>query len=319
MQFRGLDLNLLVALDALLHEESVTAAGHKVHRSQSSMSAALARLRAHFRDPLLLPMGRRMRRSPYAEQLVAQVRSILLQIDITMHASAPFDPRTSQRRIKISASDYAVELLLLEARRIAAAQAPGLILDIVPVTQQSVTALHHGEIDLLILPDRYRDSSLPSANLFVDRLVCVIDREEASAADTIDLDRFKAAQHVLFQPDPGHMIAFDRWLQEHYRFVPAVRLLLPNYAALPRAVVGTSLIATVPERLARRYVTLLPIKILRPKFRTPPLVEVMQWHSATADDQGLLWLRTIIADTARAFTTSAPKESSGRRRNSRDP
>lgn len=307
MQFRGLDLNLLVALDALLHEESVTAAGRKVHRSQSSMSGALAKLRAHFHDPLLIPMGRRMRRSPHGDQLAAKVRSILMQIDTTMLASARFDPGTSQRRIKIGASDYAVELLLLEVQRIAALQAPGLILDIMPVTQQSIAALHRGEIDLLVLPDRYRDPAHPSVVLFKDRLVCVIAKNEAPASATISLDAFKAANHVHFQPDPGHVIAFDQWLRRHYRFEPIVKLLLPNYAALPHAVVGTTLLATVPERLANRYANHLPITVLRPQFRMPPLVEVMQWHGATADDQGLIWLRTIITETASPLRVRKPR------------
>ncbi|MFO1265374.1 MAG: LysR family transcriptional regulator [Rubrivivax sp.] len=98
VHFRGLDLNLLVALDALLAEASVTAAGRKLHLSQSAMSGALARLREHFRDPLLVQVGRRMQPTPCARELAATVRSILVQIDASLSGQAPFDPLTAGRR-----------------------------------------------------------------------------------------------------------------------------------------------------------------------------------------------------------------------------
>jgi LysR family transcriptional regulator, nod-box dependent transcriptional activator len=300
VHFRGLDLNLLVALDALLSEANVSAAGRKLHLSQSAMSGALARLRQHFRDPLLVQVGRRMQPTPHARQLAGTVRSILVQIDASLSGQAPFEPRTAQRRVRIAASDYAIEVLLIAVQRTCAVAAPGLTLDVVPVAENAVAALSRGEVDLLILPDRYRQSSCPSAPLFADRLVCVAARDHPLGGDGISLRAFKAAEHVLFQPDPGHMIAFDLWLQENYHFEPAVKLVLPSYAALPHAVVGTRRIATIPERLARRYAQHLPIRILRPRFRMPALNEIMQWHEAHSADAGLTWLRALIIDAAAA-------------------
>lgn len=305
VHFRGLDLNLLVALDALLGEASVTAAGRKLHLSQSAMSGALARLREHFRDPLLVQVGRRMQPTPYARELAATVRSILVQIDSSLSGQAPFDPLTAGRRIRIAASDYAIEVLLIEVQRHCAHRAPGLTLDIVPVAENALGALTRGDVDLLILPDRYRQSSCPSVALFADRLVCVTARDNPLAADRIALRAFKAAEHVLFQPDPGHLIAFDQWLQQNYHFEPAVKLVLPSYAALPHAVIGTRRIATIPERLARRYATHLPIRILQPRFRMPVLNEIMQWHEAHSADAGLAWLRRLIVDTAGALDAPA--------------
>ena len=305
MHFRGLDLNLLVALDALLAEPSVTAAGRKLHLSQSAMSGALARLREHFDDPLLVQVGRRMQPTPYARELAATVRSILVQIDASLSGQAPFDAGTAQRRIRIAASDYAIEVLLIEVQRLCALRAPGLVLDIVPVAENAVAALTRGDVDLLILPDRYRQSTCPSVALFADRLVCVADRGHPLAGGHIALRAFKAAEHVLFQPDPGHMIAFDLWLQQNYHFEPAVKLVLPSYAALPHAVVGTRRIATIPERLARRYAHHLPIRVLQPRFRMPVLNEIMQWHEAHSADAGLAWLRQLIVEAAGALDTPA--------------
>ena len=301
MHFRGLDLNLLVALDSLLTECSVSAAGRQLHLSQSAMSGALARLRDHFHDPLLMPVGRRMRPTPVARQLAGPVRSILLQIDASLRARASFDPKTAERRIQIAASDYAIDVLLLDVHRRCAAVAPGITFDIIPVAANAVAALDRGELDLLVLPDRYRLTARPFAPLFSDRLVCVTGRDGPVSGDSITLKSFKEAEHVLFQPDPGHVIAFDRWLRENYHFEPAVKLLLPSYASLPHAVVGTNRIATIPERLARRYAEYLPIRLLRPRFRMPALNEIMQWHEAHTADPGLAWLRGVIVDAAQSF------------------
>jgi DNA-binding transcriptional LysR family regulator len=305
VHFRGLDLNLLVALDALLAESSVSAAGRKLHLSQSAMSGALARLREHFGDPLLVQVGRRMQPTPHARELAATVRSILVQIDATLSGQAPFDPRTARRRIKVAASDYAIDVLLIRVQRLCAHEAPGLTLDIAPVAENALQLLGRGETDLLILPDRYRQSSCPSVELFADRLVCVVAADHPLAGERITLRAFKAAEHVLFQPDPGHMIAFDLWLQQNYHFEPAVRLVLPSYGALPHAVVGTHRIATIPERLAHRFAQHLPIRILRPQFRMPQLNEIMQWHEAHTADAGLAWLRGMIVDAARSLDTAA--------------
>ena len=150
----------------------------------------------------------------------------------------------------------------------------------------------------MVLPDRYRMPECASIPLFDDRFVCVMDRAAAAGRDTVSLPEFKAAEHVIFQPDPGHVIAFDAWLREHYRFEPTVRLLLPEYALLPQAVVGTRRIATVPARLAQLYAGYLPVQVLRPRFPMPEMVEVLQWHPARGDDPGLSWLRGLLVESA---------------------
>jgi len=298
MRFRGLDLNLLVALDALLDERSVTAAGRKLHLSQSATSSALGRLRRHFGDRLLVSVGRHMELTPYGAKLSGAVRAILLQIDASLKSPADFDPRTSARRFTIAASDYAINVLLLEVQRRCARLAPHIGLEIMPVLDSALNALHRGEIDLLILPDRYRLEACPSEVLFEDRLVCVAARGNREVSGSLTLEAFKRADHVTFQPDPGHVIAFDAWLRQHYSFSPSVKLALPSYSLLPFGVVGTMRIATIPARLARLYAATLPIRIVEPAFPMPPMIEILQWHAAHADDAGLRWLRSVIDEVA---------------------
>ena len=98
MNFSGLDLNLLVAMDAIFAERSISRAGERLHLSQSATSGALARLREAFNDPLLVQIGRKMALTPLAEGLVEPVRDFLLQAEAILHKNPAFNPATSTRK-----------------------------------------------------------------------------------------------------------------------------------------------------------------------------------------------------------------------------
>src|SRR5579864_1428145 len=100
MHFRGLDLNLLVALDALITERNISRTGEKIHLSQSATSGALARLREYFKDALLVPVGRRMVLTPLADELAQPVRQLLVQADAIIHRRPGFSPKTSERTFR---------------------------------------------------------------------------------------------------------------------------------------------------------------------------------------------------------------------------
>src|SRR6476469_7995400 len=133
MDLHGFDLNLLVALDALLAERSVTNAGRRVHLSQSAMSGVLARLRTVFGDELLVPARGGMALTPLAEQLVEPVAAVLLEIQQRILTQVPFDASTTKRSFTVAASDYAVSVLLAPLLRDLRAAAPGVSVTIVPL------------------------------------------------------------------------------------------------------------------------------------------------------------------------------------------
>jgi DNA-binding transcriptional LysR family regulator len=124
MRFERLDLNLLVALDSLIEEKSVTAAADAQHLTQSAMSAALNRLREYFQDSLLVPAGRKMILTPKAEELAGPVREVLMLIRSTVATPLHFDPQTSDRRFYVVSSDYVYAVLLAEALKCASREAP---------------------------------------------------------------------------------------------------------------------------------------------------------------------------------------------------
>ena len=132
MRFDRLDLNLLVAFDVLGHEQNVSAAARTLNLSQSAVSGALNRLRDYFGDELLVPSGRRMILTPKAQQLVEPVRQALLMIRSNITTPANFDPASTERRFVIVASDYAYNVFLAEALKVAGREAPGASFDVIP-------------------------------------------------------------------------------------------------------------------------------------------------------------------------------------------
>ena len=132
MHFNRLDLNLLVAFDALLEDLNITRAGERLSLSQSAMSGALARLRNYFQDDLLVQVGRKMIPTPLAESLRPRVRSILQDIQATVETRPSFDPATAVRHFRISASDYVVTVLFAPALALMNRFAPGLSFEFIP-------------------------------------------------------------------------------------------------------------------------------------------------------------------------------------------
>ena len=173
MDLHLFDLNLLVALDALLRECNVTQAGNRLNLSQPAMSGALARLRSHFQDELLVSVGRRMVRTPLGDELVQPVRDILLQVRGTLEARSGFDPATSTRHLTIAASDYVIAILMADALRRVRCEAPHITFDLRPLGPRADEALDNAELDFLIAPASAEFEAHASEVLFEDSFTCV--------------------------------------------------------------------------------------------------------------------------------------------------
>lgn len=172
MHFRGLDLNLLVALDALITERSISRTGEKIHLSQSATSGTLARLREYFKDDLLVPVGRKMVLTPLAEDLAQPVRQLLVQAEAIIHRSPAFSPEKSDRTFRLIMSDYVTTVLMSRALPEIQRQAPGITVQVL-VPGAKTDALERGEADMMIMPKQYLSENHPSEPLFEDDFVCI--------------------------------------------------------------------------------------------------------------------------------------------------
>ncbi|HYJ94313.1 MAG TPA: LysR family transcriptional regulator, partial [Vicinamibacterales bacterium] len=213
MDLHGFDLNLLVALDALLAERSVTNAGRRVHLSQSAMSGVLARLRHAFNDKLLVASRGGMTLTPLGESLIEPVRSILEEIHRTIIVNVPFDPATSRRVFTIAASDYAVTVLLTDALRRIGRDAPGVTVVIIPLRERTPESEDLG-LDLVILPKTYAPASLPHEVLFEDAFTAIVWSGHSSVGHTLHPDQYRRLPHAVVSFSDDTRINYDERLGE---------------------------------------------------------------------------------------------------------
>ena len=293
------DLNLLLALGALLEDRNLTRAGERIGMSQPAMSAALVRLRRHYGDDLLEREGRGYRRTALGEQLLPAVRDALRHLDTTMQRSPTFDPADSDREFSIAASDYTVATLAEPLLALVNRIAPGITLHLnaLPAGLSSsgaALAMH----DLLIGPVGY-DFPGRHTELFRDRLVCVVDPVASGlAGPALSLEDLSRLPHAEPAFAPGQPTPVDRVLDE-LGLTRQVRITMFGWLTVPFALAGTDMVAIMPERMARLAVRSAPLAILEPPFGRVELVEAAWWHPMRAADPALAWLHGILTEVSR--------------------
>ena len=187
MRLGHFDMNLLVALDALLDTRSVTRASERLHIGASATSSALGRLREYFGDPLLMQVGRRMELTPLGRSLAQPVREILLNVQSTVVARLEFDPAQARRNFVIRASDYLTTVLLTNVVQRLQREAPGITLHIANMTDDVSEQLDRGEVDLVIYPSISVNPAHPSQALFEESFSCVVWKGNPLVRDTLNL------------------------------------------------------------------------------------------------------------------------------------
>jgi LysR family transcriptional regulator, nod-box dependent transcriptional activator len=311
MRYHKLDLNLLTALKALLAEKNVTRAGESVHVTQSAMSGILARLRDYFGDPLIVQVGRKMELTSLAESLVEPVNDVLLRIDATIATRPEFDPLITRRHFSVVASDYSISVLLLDVLRRVHRDAPGMSLDFRNPSESAAAELEAGEVDFIVNPESQNSPLQSGAVLFEDSYVIVVDAGNPEVGDSIAIDQYLALRHVAFKSGRYGLPHFETWLANRYGDERRVDVVAHSFYLLPRLVIGTARVATMHTRLARQLAGSLPIRLVKPTFEIPRLVEVLQWHKYRDLDPGSMWLRDVIIEGARALPPVAEPDANG--------
>jgi len=303
MHFRQLDLNLLVALDALLAERNITRAGKRVFLTQSAMSGALARLREYFGDELLVQVGRQMVPTPLGESLGPAVRAILMQVQQTLLTRPTFDAATSTRHFTIMMSDFVATVLMPDVLRHLTGVAPRMQFEIVSNDMEvPPDAIERGEVDMLIMPDRFLAEGHPTEPLFEDDYVCIVAADHPEVGDRITTEQYLSLGHVIAQFNRGRSPAVDEWVVGQLGLTRRIEVIAMTFSAIPHYVAGTRRIATVQRRLAQQVAKFMPLKIVPAPIELPRLAEAMQWHTQFANDPGLAWLRAEMRAVAARIT-----------------
>lgn len=300
MRFGRLDLNLLVALDALLTEKSVSLAADRLCLSQSATSSALGRLRDYFGDDLLVVKGRHMILTARAEELIEPVRSVLEQIRTTVAIAPPFDPAVADRQVRMMASDYSTLVLLAGALAQLEREAPHMRFEIQPMQDNPIESIERGHIDLLLTIDYAISSDHPSQIVFEDDYVVVGAADNPAMQQPMTRELYFSLGHVTARFGKTRVPAFEDWFVRRQKQTRRVEVVAPSFLSLPGLVAGTRRIATMHRRMAEQVVRNMPLVMREMPFDIPPIREALQWNIANNNDKALRWvverLVTIAAD-----------------------
>jgi LysR family nod box-dependent transcriptional activator len=299
MRFNRLDLNLLLALDALLEERNITRAASRVNVSQSAMSGMLARLREFFEDDLLAAVGRNMELTVLGRQLVGPVRDLILHIHATVGMRVAFDPARETRCMKIMVSDYATEVFLSKVIARVLRDAPNLTLDLVPLADDAAEKLRRGENDFLIIPRPFLDPEHPQRLLFEDHYCAVIWEGNTHVGDTLDAATYERLPHVAPMLGRPRSPTVEELMLRAQGVKRRIRVNTCDFSSMATALVGTDLVATMHTRLALACTRRLPIRVLPLPYALPPMAECLQWHRFQENDPCHIWLRGIMLEVAR--------------------
>jgi LysR family transcriptional regulator, nod-box dependent transcriptional activator len=305
MQLNRFDLNLLIALDALLHEKNVTRAAERVFVSQPAMSAALQKLRDYFDDPLLVRVGRDMELTPRGLSLVEPVREALLRIQATLGTQPTFDPATVKRAFTVVMSEEAVPRVASGVLSRLSRDAPGVQCHIEPISQTSLARLEYGDVDLCLCLDSLRFFGLrayPDTLRILDlrpvHWVCAVARDHPTVGEELTREQYLSLPHLFPRPS-GSTGPVEEFVRRFMNVDIEVRATAQSLLQLPFLLSGTPLVATLPERLASMLAPIVPMKIFALPFEMANTREILLWHKRNEPDPGHAWLRDLFVEVAR--------------------
>ncbi|WP_457489048.1 LysR family transcriptional regulator [Tardiphaga sp. P5_C10] len=300
MNLRNVDLNLLVVLDALLSERNVSRAAQRIGLSQSAMSAALARLREVFHDPLLVRVGRGLALTRNAEDLIVPIRDALSRIEQALLQRPGFDPAVDARTFSISASDYASLVLLTQFVRAIASEAPNITIHLLPRARDAARMLQTDQADIVIEPSElFGDSEFPCTPVFTDRWLCAVDAGNREVPKRkITKEQFLALPHLVYGIGQDRQLNLADQHLVQSGILRRIDVTVESFLLVPFFLQGTPLISLVLARAAKRLAATTNIRTLEPPFSLPDIHETMYWHPRHTTDSGHRWLRERLKQVA---------------------
>jgi DNA-binding transcriptional LysR family regulator len=301
MNLASIDLNLLVALDALLAEAHVGRAARRIGRSQPAMSHSLGRLRELLGDPLLVRIGSRMELTPRAVRLRASLPDALDRVRSVLAADA-FVPATSARRFRVVIHDHLADLVVPAIVRRMSAEAPRARLEVLPWESPfTMTPERLRAIDLCTSCSTADLAGFMRTPLFTDTEVVVVRRDHPLMSRLGTLRTFTEARHIAVTRDP-----LDAWLLQK-GIERRIGLTVPSYLQALHAAAASDLVAFVPRRLAETFAAPLSLAIVTPPI-DPGTYQEFLFHPQRCDgDAASRWLREIVIDVGRTVGSGVPR------------
>jgi DNA-binding transcriptional LysR family regulator len=302
MNWRRLDLNLLVVFDAVMQERSATRAAEKLNMSQPAVSHALGRLRVALGDELFVRTPEGMEPTPQAKRLGPSVRQALTDLRAALESARPFEPQQVERSFTVTVNNYAALVVAPSLAAAVAREAPAVTLDLRPSgTLDIAERLDRGEIDLALGSLAAPAERFSDMRLLDDGFACVlrrghpaIDDEGAIAARDFaglaHLEVSSTGEGTRFVDDALGRLGLERRVALHAPLLATAGILAQS-----------DMIAVLAEREARVFAAEAPLQVLPLPFASPSLTIAMLWHRRVEDDAAHRWLRGLVRRVTRSL------------------
>jgi DNA-binding transcriptional LysR family regulator len=294
MDLHGIDLNLLVAFDALMAERSVTRAGTRIGRTQPAMSAALSRLRSLLRDELFVRGPNGLQPTPRALDLAEPISHALGEIQRTLEFTREFVPATSTVSLTLGLSDHPAFLVLPRLVAILREKAPGITLSVRTFTNRddAIAMLDAGEADMTIGVPPTPTGRILNVGLFEERFVCIV-RKEHPAAKQLDMKTFLSLSHLLVSPENERFGLVDAALAKQ-GLKRRLALTLPHMYAAPALIAASDMIATIMAGVVAASGHAEKLAVLPPPLDLAPVQFTLSWHRRNDTHPAQAWLRSCV-------------------------
>lgn len=300
INLRSVDLNLLVMFDALMAERHVTRAAARAAMSQPAMSNALTRLRALFKDELLVRTANGMEPTPRALELRDAIHQILLQAERLMHSDALFEPATSKRSFTIRMSDLVGSLVLPGCMHRLSSVAPGISLDVLHIApERSIRALEEEQLDFAVSFELSHGRTIRSESLLSDRMVCAMRRGHPLSKGRLTLKRFLEARHLRVAMSPTDLRFVDSKLAAQ-GLSREIAVNVPQWLLMPEMLRETDLLGVVSERFGSKL-TSQGIVCKPLPFESPEFEWRIYFHQRHAHSKAHSWMKQLVIDVAQAL------------------
>lgn len=294
---QDLNLNLLLSLDALLTERSVTRAAQSCHVTQPAMSQTLARLRTVFDDPLLVRAGRGMEPTALAARMADTLHALLSQMDALVGDQGEFQPAHSSHAFALASLDHFSVLHLPKLTQQLQVRAPQLRLNTLQLSYDKLPdQLERGEVDLGVGVFHDAPAGLMQRALHCEQFMCVL-RTGHPMLDDWNIESFVGAKHGLLSTTGRGVGIIDHFLAHHNQS-RSIHLRIPHFLAVGAVVEASDLIFTVAGRLAAWFQQHHGVVCIAPPLELPQFTVSMRWHEHRHQDPAHAWLRAQLAESA---------------------
>lgn len=308
MNLHGIDLNLLVFLNVLLREKSVTRAADAMGITQPAMSNALKRLRQLFDDPLLVRTSEGMKPTDRATELEPQVRELLMQVEHIVQPMGNFSAAQSSRFFRIAVSDYAestlIPKLLIRLRK----EAPDIALDLMTPSDVSYQDVERGHVDFVINRFDEMPQSFYQKTLWRDGFACLFCSSNP-IRDNFNLETYLQAKHVwVSKTGMGVGVGINPADVQRLGWVDAalnrlgkkreIKVFTRHYQAAMLMAEQKDLVLTIPFKAAIMQEHNPNVVMVPPPFEIPDFELKMAWSPLLHNNPPHQWLRRLVAKVA---------------------